>query len=86
MEFGAAEIVGLDDLAERRLHDRRATEEDATDALHHDHLVAERRDVGAAGSAAAEHDRKLGEAFRRQAGLAVEAAAEVILVGKDFVL
>ena len=63
MEFGAAEIVGLDDLAERRLHDRRAAEEDATDALHHDHLVAERRDVGTTGGAAAEHDRKLGRPF-----------------------
>ena len=86
MEFGAAEVVGLDDLAEGRLHDRRSAEEDPADALDHDHLVAQRRDVGATGGAAAEHDRQLGEPLGREAGLAVEAAAEVVLVGEDLVL
>ena len=86
MEPGAAEVVGLDDLAERRLHDRRTTEEDPADALDHDHLVAERRHVRAAGGAATEHDRELRQPGGRESGLAVERAAEVVLVGEDLVL
>ncbi len=77
---------GVDDLPERRLHDRRPAEEDPSDALHHDHLVAQRRHVGAARRAATEHHRELGQTLGREPGLAVERAAEVVLVGEDLVL
>ena len=86
MQFGPAEVVGLDDLAEGGLHDRRATEEDPPDPLHHDHLIGERRHVGASGRAASEHHRELRQAHRRQSRLSVERPAEVILVGEDLVL
>ena len=65
MEFGATEVVGFDDLAERGLHDRGAAEIDAADAFDHDHFVAEGRHVRAACRAAPEDDRELREAHRR---------------------
>ena len=86
MQFGAAEVIGLNDFAECGLYDWRSAEEDPTDALDHDDLIAEGGNVGPARRASAEHDRELGEALGRQASLPVERAAEMIFVGEDLVL
>jgi hypothetical protein len=68
------------------LHQRRAAEEDRALFAHDDGLVAHRRHVGAAGGAAAHHAGDLRNALRRQVGLVVEDAAEVVAVGEDLVL
>ncbi len=86
VEFSAAQIVGLDDLTQRRLDDWWAAQEDAADALDHDDFVGERRHVGTAGSATAQHHRELRQALGRQPSLTVEGPTEVILVGEDLVL
>ena len=69
-------------LAGRRLHERRPAEEDRAGAAHDHGLVAHRRHVGAAGRARPHHDRDLGDARGRHAGLVVEDAAEVVAVGE----
>ena len=55
VHVAAAELLGGDLLAGRRLHQRRAAEEDRAGAAHDDVLVAHRRHVGAARRARA-HD------------------------------
>ena len=79
----AAELLGRHLLAGRRLHERRASQEDRALVLHDDGLVAHGRDVGAARRAGAQHDGHLRQARRRHARLVVEDAAEVIAVGED---
>ena len=83
MDVAAAELLGGDVLAGRRLHERRPAEEDRAGLLHDDRLVAHRRDVGPAGRARAHHHRDLRDALRRQARLVVEDAAEVLAIGED---
>ena len=86
VDVAAAEVLGRDHLAGRRLHQRRAAEEDRALISHDDRLVAHRRDVGAAGGARP-HDRgDLRDARGRHPGLVEEDAAEVLLVGEDLVL
>ena len=86
VHVAAAELLGRDDLADGRLHQRRAAEEDRALVLDDDGLVAHRRHVGAAGGARAHHDRDLGDALRAHVGLVEEDPAEVLAVGKHVVL
>jgi hypothetical protein len=51
VHVAAAQVLGADDLADGRLHQRRAAEEDGALVLDDDGLVAHRRHVGAAGRA-----------------------------------
>ena len=83
MQRRAAELLGGDVLAGRRLHERRAADEDRPRALDDHGLVAHRGHVGAAGGARAHHDRDLGDVPRGQARLVEEDAAEVVAVGED---
>ncbi len=86
VHVGAAELLGGHDLAGRRLHQRRAAEEDGALVAHDDALVRHRRDIGAARRARAHDDGDLRDAGRRQRRLVVEDAAEMVAVGKDLVL
>ena len=86
VHVAAAELLGADDLADRRLHQRRPAEEDRALVLDDDGLVAHRRHVGAAGRARAHHDRDLGDALGAHVGLVEEDPAEVLAVGEDLVL
>ena len=51
-----------------------------------DGFVGHRRHVGAAGGARAHHHRDLRDPQRRQVGLVVEDAAEVVAIGEHLVL
>ena len=55
VHVAAAELLGGDHLAGRRLHQRRAAEEDRALVPDDDRLVAHRRHVGAARGARAHH-------------------------------
>ncbi len=83
VDVRAAQLLGRDLLARRRLHERRAADEDRARALDDDRLVAHRRDVRAAGGARAHDGGDLGDAGRREASLVVEDPAEVVAVGED---
>ena len=86
MHVGAAERFGVDDFAGRRLHQRRAAEEDRALLAHDDRFVAHRRHVRAARGARAHDDGDLRNVLRAQPRLVVEDAAEVFLVGEHLVL
>ena len=83
MHVGAAQFLGGDVLARRRLHEGRAAQEDGAGALHDDGLVRHRGDVGAAGGARAHHHRDLRNVLGRHARLVEEDAAEVVPVRED---
>ena len=83
VHVGAAELLGGHVLAGRRLHERRAADEDRPGALDDHRLVAHRRHVGAAGGARAHHDGDLRDPLRRHARLVEEDPAEVLAVGED---
>ena len=86
VQVAAAELLGRHLLAGRRLHERRAAEEDRA-LLAHDHaLVAHRGHVGAAGRAGAEHGGDLRDAARGHRRLVEEDPAEVLAVREDLVL
>ena len=86
VHVAAAELLRGDHLARRRLHQRRAGEEDRA-LLAHDHgLVAHRRHVGAAGRARPHHAGDLRDRQAGHRGLVVEDPAEVVAVGEDLVL
>ena len=86
MERAAAELLRGHLLPGRRLHQRRAAEEDRALVADDDRLVAHRRDVGAARRAGAHHRGDLRDPLRRHRRLVEEDAAEVLAVGEDFVL
>ena len=86
VHVGAAQILGADDLAGGRLHQRRAAQEDGALPAHDDRLVAHRRHIGAAGGARAHHRGDLRNALRGEVRLVEEDAAEVVAVGEDLVL
>ena len=86
MHVSAAELLGRDHLAGRRLHQRRPPQEDRSFVAHDDALVRHGRHVGAAGGAGAHNNSNLRNAQRRHARLVVEDAPEVALVGKNLVL
>jgi hypothetical protein len=86
VHVAAAQVLGAHHLAGGRLHQRRAAQEDGALLLDDDGLVAHRRHVGAARGARAHHHRDLRDALRRQVGLVVEDAAEVLAVREHVVL
>ena len=86
VHVAAAELLGADDLADRRLHQRRPAEEDRALVLDDDRLVAHRRHVGAARRARAHDDGDLGDPLRAHVGLVEEDPAEVLAIGEDLVL
>ena len=73
----------VDHLAGGRLHQRRPAEEDAAVAAHDDAVVGQRRDVGAAGGAMAEHHGDLRHAQLGQHALVAEDAPAVVAVGEE---
>ena len=82
---GAAEVLVADRLADGRLDQRRPGQIQAA-ALGHQQLVAQDRQIAAAGHAVAQDGRELRHAGRRDHGVVAEDAAEVVLVGKHLVL
>ena len=86
VHVAAAERLGVDDLAGRRLHQRRPAEEDRALVAHDDRFVAHRGHVGAARGAGAHDHRDLRNAGRREPRLVVEDAAEVLAVREHLVL
>ena len=86
VDVGAAQRLGGDHLAGRRLDQRRAAEKDRALVLDDDALVGHRRHVGAAGGTRAVDDGDLRHPRRRHGGLVVEDPAEVVAVGKHLVL
>ncbi len=83
---GAAQLLVVDLLADRRLHQVGAGEEDRARPLHDVRLVAHDRQIGAAGHAGAHDGGHLEDPLGREAGVVEEGAAEVLLVGEDLVL
>ena len=83
VDVGAAELLRRHVLPGRRLHERRAADEDRPRAAHDHRLVRHRRHVGAAGGARAHHDRDLRDPLRRHPRLVEEDPAEVLAVGED---
>ena len=83
VDVGAAELLGGDFLAGRRLHERRAAEEDRPGAPDDDGLVRHRGHVGAARRAGSHDDGDLRDAFGRHPRLIEEDAPEVVAVGED---
>ena len=57
VQHGTAEVIGIDDLPQRRFHDWRATEKDPADAFDHDDFVAQGRHIRTSSGAAAKHHR-----------------------------
>ena len=86
VHIAAAEVLGGDDFAGCRLHQRRSAEKDRALVGDDDRLVAHRRHVRAAGRARPEHYRDLRDPRRRHRGLVIEDAAEVLAIGKYIVL
>ena len=86
MELAPAQLLGADDLADRRLHERWATEEDRALTSHDDGLVAHRGHVGAARRARPHHGGDLRDTGRRQTRLVEEDPAEVVAIRKHLVL
>ncbi len=86
VQVAAAQLLRGDHLAGRRLHQRRAAEEDRALVADDHRLVAHRRDVGAARRAGAQDGRDLRDARGGEPGLVVEDPAEVVPVGEDLVL
>ena len=86
MHVGAAQFLGRHHLAGRRLHQRRAAQEDRPLVLDDDRFVRHRRHIGAARGAGAHDDGDLRDAGGRQGGLVIEDAAEMLAVGEDLVL
>ncbi len=86
MHVAAAERFRVHDFARRGLHQRRAAEKDRALVADDDRLVRHRGHIRAARRAAAHHDGDLRNRARGHLRLVVEDAAEVFLVGEDFVL
>ena len=86
VQVAAAQLLGGHDLAGRRLHQRRAAEEDRALVADDHRLVAHRRHVRPARRARAEHGGDLRDALRGHLRLVVEDPAEVLAVGEHLVL
>ena len=83
VHVGAAQLLGRDLFARRRLDERRAREKDRAGPLDDDRLVGHRRHVGSAGRARAHDDGDLRNALGRHSRLVVEDPPEVLPVRKD---
>ena len=81
----AAEFFGVDDLPDGRFHQRRAGEIEAA-AFGHQHLVAQHRQIRAAGDAVAHDGGELRNPRGGDDGVVAEDPAEIVFVGKNFVL
>ena len=66
VQVAAAQLLGRDDLAGRRLHQRWPTEEDGALVAHDDGLVAHGGHVRATGRARSEHGGDLRDALRAE--------------------
>ena len=86
VHVAAAQVLGADDLAGGRLHQRRSAEEDRPLPADDHRLVGHRRHVGPARGARAEHGGQLRDTRARHRGLVVEDAAEVLAVREHLVL
>ncbi len=86
VHIGTTQIFGTDILAGRRLHQRRAAEEDRALFFHDDGFIAHRRHIGATGGARAHHAGDLRNTLGRERGLVVEDATEVVTVREHLVL
>ena len=75
VHLGAAQLLVGGDLAGRGLQQRRAGQEDLGLVAHHDDVVGEAGQIGAARGRRAVHDGDLRDAARRHARLVGEAAA-----------
>ena len=82
MKIPAAKVFGADLLARRRLHQRRAGEEDGALITHDHRLVGHGRDVSAARSTAPHDAGDLRDAERGHIGLIEEDAPEMVAVGE----
>ena len=83
VDVRAAELLGRHLLPGRRLHERRAADEDRPRALDDHRLVRHRGDVRATRGARAHDDGDLGDAERGQPRLVEEDSPEVVAVGED---
>ena len=86
VHIAAAQLLGRDHLARRRLHQGRAAEEDRALVPDDDRLVRHGRHIGAARGARAHDHGDLRDALGRHGRLIVEDAAEIVLVGEYLVL
>ncbi len=86
MHVRAAERFGVDILARRSAHQRRAAEEHAALIAHDDGMIGHGGYIRAARRARSVHHRDLRNALRREPRLIEEYPAEVIAVGKHLVL
>ena len=86
VHVGASELLRGDVLPGRRLHQRRAADEDRARAADDHRLVRHGRDVRAARRARAHHRGDLGDAERRHARLVEEDPPEVVAVGEHLCL
>ena len=82
----AAELLVVDHLADRRLHEVGAGEEDRARPLDDVRLVAHDRQVRSPRHARAEDRRHLEDAGRREPGVVVEDPAVMLAVGEDLLL
>ena len=83
VHIGTAQILGRDNLARRRLHQRRAAQKDRALFAHNNRLVRHRRHIGSARRTGAHHHSDLGNALRRHVGLVVEDATEMLAIGEN---
>ena len=83
VDVGAAEFLGRDFLAGRRLDERRTGQKDRAGAVDDDRFVRHRRHVRAAGRARSHHDGDLRDALGRHPGLVEEDPPEVLAVRED---
>ncbi len=81
----AAQFLGFDDLADGGFHQRRAGEIKAA-AFGHQNLVAQHRQIRAAGDAVAHDGGELRKARGGDDGVVAKDAAEIVFVGKNLVL
>ncbi len=84
VEIAAAQILGADLLARRRLYERRSGKEDGALIAHDYRLVAHCGHVGPARGAAAHHAGDLRDAQRGHIGLVEEDAPEMVAIRKHF--
>jgi hypothetical protein len=82
---GAAQVLVADGLSDGRLDQGRPGQVQAA-PLGHQQLVAQHRQVAAAGHAVAQDGRQLRHAGRGDHGVVAEDAAEVVLVGESLIL